>query len=113
MYNRCSSMSLGTVLRIIYPEPFRDLTELTRLALLQVHRRNRSCRNIPIVYQHLQGAIITVIFAWVCQPWQLVNRASIFPSVVSSFFVFLAPIMGVMVTGFIFVRGMRLKLDES
>ena len=46
-------MSLGTVLRVICPEPFQDFTELTRLAFL--HRRNRSCRNIPVVHQHPQG----------------------------------------------------------
>jgi len=56
--------------------------------------------------------MITVTFVWVCQPWQLVNRASTFLSVISSFSIFLAPIMGVMVADFYFVRKMRLKLSE-
>ena len=66
----------------------------------------------PLYINIRRGAIITVVFAWVCQPWQLVNRSSTFLSVVSSFSVFLAPIMGVMIADFFFVRKMRLKLSE-
>ena len=66
----------------------------------------------PLYINIRRGAIITVVFAWVCQPWQLINRSSTFLSVISSFSVFLAPIMGVMVADFFFVRKMRLKLSE-
>ena len=66
----------------------------------------------PLYINIRRGAIITVTFAWVCQPWQLVNRASTFLSVISSFSIFLAPIMGVMVADFYLIRRMRLKLSE-
>ena len=66
----------------------------------------------PLYINIRRGAIITVAFAWVCQPWQLVNRPSTFIYVISSFSIFLAPIMGVMVVDFYLVRKMRLKLSE-
>lgn len=66
----------------------------------------------PLYINIRRGAIITITFAWVCQPWQLVNRASTFLSVISSFSIFLAPLMGVMVADFYFVRKKRLKLSE-
>ena len=59
-----------------------------------------------------RDAIITVTSAWVCQPWQLINRTSKFLSVVSSFSIFLAPIMGGIVADFYLVRKMRLRLSE-
>lgn len=40
-----------------------------------------------------RGALITFIAVWVVQPWQLINKAATFVSVLSSFSVFLSPIM--------------------
>ena len=59
-----------------------------------------------------RDAIITVTSTWVCQPRQLINRASKFLSVVSSLSIFLTPIMGVMAADFYLVRKMRLKFNE-
>lgn len=40
-----------------------------------------------------RGSIITFIAVWIVQPWQLINKAATFVSVLSSFAVFLSPIM--------------------
>ncbi|KAJ7129214.1 hypothetical protein C8R44DRAFT_978644 [Mycena epipterygia] len=43
-----------------------------------------------------RGAFIIFMAARICQPWQLVNQATTFLTVISSFSVFLAPMMGIM-----------------
>lgn len=59
-----------------------------------------------------RGAIITFICVWVCQPWQLVNEAATFITVLDSFSVFLAPIMGVMACDFYLLRKGNIKLSH-
>ncbi|KAI9728802.1 MAG: hypothetical protein M1834_007188 [Cirrosporium novae-zelandiae] len=59
-----------------------------------------------------RGAMITFVAAWVVQPWQLINRAATFVSVLNSFAVFLAPIMGVMACDFYLLRHRKIKLSE-
>ncbi|CAG8983930.1 hypothetical protein HYALB_00006897 [Hymenoscyphus albidus] len=59
-----------------------------------------------------RGSIITFFAAWIVQPWQLINRASTFITVLSSFSVFLAPIMGVMCADYFFIRHQRIKLSH-
>lgn len=59
-----------------------------------------------------RGAIITFVAAWVIQPWQLINRAATFVSVLSSFSVFLAPLMGVMVCDYFFIRHQKVRLNH-
>ncbi|KAL1621731.1 hypothetical protein SLS56_009035 [Neofusicoccum ribis] len=59
-----------------------------------------------------RGALITFIAVWVVQPWQLINKAATFVSVLSSFSVFLSPIMGVMVCDFYILRRGRIKLSN-
>ncbi|KAK0449149.1 permease for cytosine/purines, uracil, thiamine, allantoin-domain-containing protein [Armillaria borealis] len=59
-----------------------------------------------------RGALITFVAAWICQPWQLINRADRFLSVLSSFSVFLAPIMGIMCCDYYVLRRMRVKLSD-
>lgn len=59
-----------------------------------------------------RGAIITFVAAWVIQPWQLINRAATFVSVLSSFSVFLAPLMGVMICDYFFIRRMKIRLSH-
>jgi nucleobase:cation symporter-1, NCS1 family len=44
---------------------------------------------VPKYINIRRGAFITFIAAWICQPWQLANRATAFISVLSSFAVFL------------------------
>lgn len=59
-----------------------------------------------------RGAIITFVAAWICQPWQLINKAATFISVLSSFSVFLSPIMGIMATDFLVLRRRRIRLTH-
>lgn len=59
-----------------------------------------------------RGAIITFVAAWICQPWQLINRAATFVSVLNSFSVFLSPIMGIMATDFLILRKRKVRLTH-
>lgn len=59
-----------------------------------------------------RGALITFVAAWICQPWQLVNRAATFVSVLSSFSVFLSPLMGIMCTDFFLLRKQKIRLSH-
>lgn len=59
-----------------------------------------------------RGAIITFVAAWVVQPWQLVNKATTFVSVLNSFSVFLSPIMGIMATDYYVLRHRRIRLSH-
>jgi NCS1 family nucleobase:cation symporter-1 len=59
-----------------------------------------------------RGAIITFVAAWIIQPWQLINRAATFITVLSSFSVFLAPLMGVMIADYFFVRHQKIRLSH-
>ena len=43
------------------------------------------------------------------QPWQLINRATTFITVLSSFSVFLAPLMGIMTCDYFIIRKQKLK----
>ena len=56
--------------------------------------------------------MITFFAAWICMPWQLVNRADTFITVLSSFTVFLAPIMGIMTTDYFILRRQRIRLSS-
>jgi NCS1 family nucleobase:cation symporter-1 len=58
------------------------------------------------------GAILTSAAVWVCQRWQLVNKAATFVSVLSSFSVFLSSFMGVMVVDFYLLRKGRIQLNH-
>ncbi|OTA52155.1 NCS1 nucleoside transporter family protein-like protein [Hypoxylon sp. EC38] len=59
-----------------------------------------------------RGAIITFVAAWIVQPWQLVNRAVTFIQVLSSFSVFLSPIIGLMAADFYLLRGRKIRLSH-
>ena len=59
-----------------------------------------------------RGALLTFFAAWIIQPWQLINQAATFIAVLNSFSVFLAPIMGVMVCDYYFLRHQRVKLSH-
>ncbi|KAI0155974.1 permease for cytosine/purines, uracil, thiamine, allantoin-domain-containing protein [Pestalotiopsis sp. NC0098] len=59
-----------------------------------------------------RGSLITFFAAWIIQPWQLVNKAATFVSVLNSFSVFLAPIMGVMVCDYFLLRGQKVRFSS-
>lgn len=59
-----------------------------------------------------RGAIITFVAAWIVQPWQLINKATTFVAVLSSFSVFLAPIIGIMACDYYLLRQRRIRLSH-
>lgn len=59
-----------------------------------------------------RGAIITFVAAWIVQPWQLINKATTFIAVLSSFSVFLAPIIGIMACDYYLLRNRRIRLSH-
>ncbi|KAI0476257.1 uracil permease [Xylariaceae sp. FL0804] len=59
-----------------------------------------------------RGSLITFFAVWIIQPWQLINRAATFVTVLSSFAVFLAPIMGVMTCDYFILRHQKIKLTH-
>jgi NCS1 family nucleobase:cation symporter-1 len=59
-----------------------------------------------------RGAIITFVAAWLVQPWQLINRATTFIAVLSSFSVFLAPILGIMACDYYLLRKRKIRLSH-
>jgi len=59
-----------------------------------------------------RGAILTFIICWVVQPWQLVNNATAFLNVLSSYSVFLAPLIGIMCCDYFLVRKQKVKLSD-
>ncbi|KUJ17170.1 uracil permease [Mollisia scopiformis] len=59
-----------------------------------------------------RGALITFIACWVVQPWQLINKAATFITVLSSFAVFLAPMIGVMCCDFFILRKQKIQLSN-
>lgn len=59
-----------------------------------------------------RGAVITFTATWIIQPWQLINKAATFVTVLSSFSVFLAPLMGVMVCDYFLIRDQKVRLSH-
>lgn len=59
-----------------------------------------------------RGAIITALLSWVVQPWDFYNTSSTFVTVMSSFSVFMSPIVGIIIADFWVVRKKHLKLSH-
>lgn len=59
-----------------------------------------------------RGSFLTFFAVWIIQPWQLVNKAATFVSVLNSFSVFLAPIMGVMVCDYFLLRHQKIRFSS-
>ncbi|KAI0029783.1 permease for cytosine/purines, uracil, thiamine, allantoin-domain-containing protein [Vararia minispora EC-137] len=59
-----------------------------------------------------RGAILTFLAAWIVQPWQLEAGAATFLTALSSFSVFLAPMMGIMTADFFLLRRGRIALSH-
>lgn len=57
-----------------------------------------------------RGGYFTIFFAFVMQPWSLLNSATNFLTVVSSLSVFLGPLMGIMFADYFIVRKTTIKL---
>lgn len=87
------------------------------------HRRQNVCGNavaggidlaglFPRYITIRRGAIITFLATWIIQPWQLINRAVTFVTVLSSFSVFLAPLIGVMTCDYFLIRRQKIRLNH-
>ncbi|KAL7948742.1 NCS1 nucleoside transporter family protein [Trichoderma barbatum] len=59
-----------------------------------------------------RGAYITALLSPAVNPWQLVNTATTFLSVLSSYGVFLAPMTGMMVASYMVVNKRKVKVDD-
>lgn len=57
-----------------------------------------------------RGGYFTIVFAFVMQPWSLLNSATNFLTVVSSLSVFLGPLMGIMFADYFLIRKTTIKL---
>lgn len=59
-----------------------------------------------------RGAYLTALLSMVVNPWQLLATASVFLSVLSSYSVFLGPMVGLMVTSYLLVNKQKIKVDD-
>lgn len=59
-----------------------------------------------------RGAYITALLSPVINPWRLVNTATVFITVMSSYSVFLGPMVGLMVTSYYMIHRRKLKVAD-
>ncbi|KAJ5925302.1 Allantoin permease [Penicillium verhagenii] len=59
-----------------------------------------------------RGAYITAIVSIACNPWKLVNTATTFLTVLSSYSVFLGPMTGLMISSYFFVNKGKIKVED-
>lgn len=59
-----------------------------------------------------RGAYLTAIFSIIVNPWRLVNTATTFLTVLSSYSVFLAPMTGLMISSYLVVSKRKIDIDS-
>lgn len=59
-----------------------------------------------------RGAYITALLSMVVNPWQLLSSASTFLAVLSSYSVFLGPMIGLMISSYYLVNRQRINVDH-
>jgi NCS1 family nucleobase:cation symporter-1 len=59
-----------------------------------------------------RGAYITALISVACNPWKLVNTATTFLSVLSSYSVFLGPMTGLMISSYFVINHRKIKVDD-
>lgn len=67
---------------------------------------------LPRWFTVRRGGYVTMAFVFILQPWQLLNSASNFLTVVGSFSVFLSPFMGIMFSDYFLLRKRTMKLTD-
>lgn len=67
---------------------------------------------LPRWFTIRRGGYATILFAFVMQPWSLYSSATNFLTVVSSFNIFLGPLMGIMFADYFLLRKRTMKLTE-
>jgi NCS1 family nucleobase:cation symporter-1 len=66
----------------------------------------------PRYFNLTRGALVTCAFGFVIQPWQLLNGANQFLTVIGGYAVFLGPMTGVMFADYYIIRRRQLKLTS-
>ncbi|KAH8655434.1 NCS1 nucleoside transporter family protein [Xylariales sp. PMI_506] len=59
-----------------------------------------------------RGAFITMLFSPIVNPWRLVNTATTFLTVLSSYSVFLGPMTGLMVANYLVINRRKINVDD-
>ncbi|KAL4898677.1 permease for cytosine/purines, uracil, thiamine, allantoin-domain-containing protein [Aspergillus ambiguus] len=59
-----------------------------------------------------RGAYLTALISMVCNPWKLANTATTFLSVLSSYSVFLGPMVGCMIVSYLAVMRRKIKVED-
>ncbi|KAH6886839.1 NCS1 nucleoside transporter [Thelonectria olida] len=67
---------------------------------------------LPRWFTIRRGAYLTLLSAFIMQPWFLLNSATNFLTVVGSFNVFLGPLMGIMFADYFLLRKRSIKLTD-
>jgi nucleobase:cation symporter-1, NCS1 family len=67
---------------------------------------------LPRWFTIRRGAYFTIAFAFVMQPWSLLNTATNFLTVVGSFNIFLGPLMGIMFADYFIIHKSTMKLTD-
>lgn len=67
---------------------------------------------LPKYINITRGSVITALLSWVVQPWDFYNTSSTFVTVMSSFSVFMSPLVGIIIADFWVVRKKHLKLTD-
>ncbi|KAL4789571.1 permease for cytosine/purines, uracil, thiamine, allantoin-domain-containing protein [Aspergillus venezuelensis] len=67
---------------------------------------------LPRYFTVRRGGYFTIIFAFILQPWSLLNTATNFLTVVGSFNIFLGPLMGIMYADYFLIRRTTMKLSD-
>lgn len=59
-----------------------------------------------------RGAYLTALISIACNPWKLVNTATVFLAVLSSYSVFLGPMTGLMISSYFVVNKRKIKVED-
>ncbi|KAI5308078.1 hypothetical protein KEM55_006634 [Ascosphaera atra] len=66
----------------------------------------------PKYFNIRRGAYLTAIVSIACNPWKLVNTSTTFLNVMSSYSVFVGPMIGIMISSYLIVNRRKLKIDD-
>ena len=59
-----------------------------------------------------RGAYLTALLSIAANPWKLVNTATVFVTVLSSYSVFVAPMIGLMIAAYLGVHQCKIKVPD-
>ncbi|RJE17958.1 hypothetical protein PHISCL_09704 [Aspergillus sclerotialis] len=59
-----------------------------------------------------RGGYLTALISAACNPWKLVNTATTFLAVLSSYSVFLGPMVGLMISSYFVINRLKIKVED-